>query len=322
MGPCAVLGAITQLVCVLFAYLHNEPNRLQMNRCASLPGCRLLALPWGAALGGTQQRFGYLLPEVLLCPERCSSPHPLLAIPLHSFLTLPSSALCPAQQRPVGAVCGAHKKQKFPEFRDALKLQGQGAGALFPTPATANTYFGFSYQHYFILTSKDEDISKSSLKEAEASLPEASSQGMVLSCSRSAWHLSWRMGSEPLAPASPCSSPAHLPPLGLWMSLSVTAEGWDMQCQKQNSKTCCAGVSYLSPLQHTACCPVAVMRTGAEWSGGLLGSITAGCTTGDERCIHSSVSLQWQSGRREHSHSTASSSAGVVQDQILPPNIV
>lgn len=66
-----------------------------------------------------------------------------------------------------------------------------------------------------------------------------------------------------------------------------------MQCQKQNTKTCCAGVSCSSPLQHSACCPVAVKGTGAEWSGGLLGSITAGCTTGDERCIHSSVSLRW-----------------------------
>lgn len=33
------------------------------------------------------------------------------------------------------------------------------------------------------------------------------------------------------------------------------------------------------------------------------------------------ASVVWQPGRREHG-STASSSAGVVQDQILPPNIV
>lgn len=122
MGPCAALGVNTQLICILFAYLHNEPNWLQMNRCASLPGCALPGLAAvgfavGCCSGGTQQHFGCLLPD----PFSALVAAPLLIPSLQFlsillFLTLPSSAPCPAQQGPVGAMCGAHKETKIPRI--------------------------------------------------------------------------------------------------------------------------------------------------------------------------------------------------------------
>lgn len=150
MGPCAALGVNTQLICILFAYLHNEPNWLQMNRCASLPGCALPGLAAvgfavGCCSGGTQQRFGCLLPD----PFSALVAAPLLIPSLQFlsillFLTLPTVPRArPSRDLWVPCVV-LTKKQKSPEFRSALKLQGQGARALFPTPGTANTAFGFA----------------------------------------------------------------------------------------------------------------------------------------------------------------------------------
>ena len=61
------------------------------------------------------------------------------------------------------------------------------------------------------------------------------------------------MGSEPLAPASPdphLPTSFPLPPLGHWVPRTDTGEGRDMQCQRQNTKTWCAGVPFVpSPAQ-------------------------------------------------------------------------
>lgn len=152
-----------ELICSLFACLHNRPNGLQMSRCAALPASALLGAPgfgcrwlcrgvrlWGAfsSVLSTRSQRSF--------SARGAAPLLIPSLQFLSTLTILTAQQCP-MPGPVGT-CGCHvwcsQKQKSPEFRGALKLQGRGAEAWFPTSGTANTSFGLSYWCYLILLRK------------------------------------------------------------------------------------------------------------------------------------------------------------------------